>query len=295
MNNSFAIITPSYAPDFTRCQLLCETLDEYSVCAVKHYVIVDQKDFKLFASLQRQHRQIITVESILPWWIKKASFLNNGWLSFKSLPIRNWIIQQIVKLSIAQYITEDVLIFVDSDVAFVRSFNVQDFIKNNQVRLYSQPNQITPATQPLSKWHEVSHKLLGLPDIVYPTSNYLGNFITWRRENVLALHEYLEKVHSKNWIEVIANSWQLSEYILYGTFVESILKQQSQHYYDSQMVCHDYWQTIPMSQIEIENFFNSCPDKYFAIMISAKSQTPVSNYLSYIIPQDNINSDWCFA
>jgi hypothetical protein len=208
--------------------------------------------------------------------------------------LRNWIIQQIVKLSIAKHITEDVLIFVDSDVAFVRPFDVQNFIKNNQVRLYSQPKVITPEIQPLAiaKWSEVSNKLLGLPPVSYPTANYVGNFITWKRENVLLLHQYLEKIHGKNWVEVIANSWHLSEYVLYGTFVELILKEESQHYYDARMVCHDYWQTTPMSDLEIKNFFLNLPDEYFAVMISAKSRTPVHSYSSYILPNQEINIDY---
>jgi hypothetical protein len=287
MNNnySFAIITPSYAPDFARCQLLCKTLEQYSLSPIKHYIIVDQQDWKQFQTLQHQNREIITVESVLPWWIKKVTLFKNGWISLKSLPLRNWIIQQIVKLSIAQYITEDVLIFVDSDVAFVRPFNVQNFVKNNQIRLYSIPNAITSETQPLARWCEVSNKLLGLPPVTYPTANHLGNFITWKRDNVLALHQYLEKIHGKSWIEVIANSWHLSEYILYGTFIELILKEESQHYYDPQMVCHDYWKTTPMSEIEIKNFVFNLPDEHFALMISAKSGTPLQSYIPYVLPK----------
>ena len=130
---SFAIITPSYAPDFLRCKLLCRTIDKYSLSPIKHYIIVDQKDRKLFQSLQQINREILTVESVLPWWIKKISLFKNGWISLKTLPLRNWIIQQIVKLSIAKYITEDVLIFVDSDVAFIDYFDVQNFVINNKV------------------------------------------------------------------------------------------------------------------------------------------------------------------
>ncbi|MGL5939680.1 MAG: DUF6492 family protein [Waterburya sp.] len=297
MNNnySFAIITPSYAPDFLRCKLLCETIEQYSLSPVKHYIIIDQKDWKLFQTLQKPNLEIITVESVLPWWIKKVNLFKNGWISFKTLPLRNWIIQQIVKLSIAKHMTEDVLIFVDSDVAFVRPFDVQRFIQNDQIRLYSQPNEIKPETQPLAKWHEVSNKLLGLPPVSYPTANHLGNFITWRRENVLKLHQYLEKIHGKNWVEVIANSWDLSEYILYGTFVELILKEESKHYYDSQMVCHDYWQTTPMSELEIKNFFLNLPDEYFAVMISAKSGTPVHSYSSYVLSNQENNIRFCSA
>lgn len=286
MNNySFAIVTPSYAPDFNRCQLLCKTMDKHSITPIKHYIVVDRQDFKLFQSLQTTNRKIITVESVLPWWIKKVSFLKNGWISFKTLPIRNWIIQQIVKLSIANYITEDIITFVDSDVAFVRAFDIRNLVKNDRVRLFRIPNAIVPETQILPKWHEVSHQLLKLPPVEYPCPNYLGNFITWRRENVLALHQYLEKISDNYWIETIVNSWHLSEYILYGTFVELVLKEKSQHYFDSQIICHNYWDTIPMNKEEVNNFFTQLPQDCFAIMISAKSHTKLSDYIPYLLEE----------
>ena len=76
----------------------------------------------------------------------------------------------------------------------------------------------------LGKWSQVSTNLLKIPPVSFPTANYLGNFIIWKRDNVFALYKHLEKVHSKSWIETVANSWDLSEYMLYGTFIECILK-----------------------------------------------------------------------
>lgn len=290
MNNySFAVVTPSYAPDFIRCKLLCETIDRHSILPIKHYLIVDRKDLKLFQTLQTTNREIIAVESVLPWWIKKVNLVKNGWISLKSTPLRNWIIQQIVKLSVANYITEDVITFVDSDVAFVRPFDMRNLIKDNRVRLFRIPDAVTAQTKPLAKWHQVSHELLKLPAVEYPCPNYLGNFITWKRDNVLALHQYLEKVFDRSWVETIANSWHLSEYILYGTFVELILQEKSDHYFDSQIICHNYWDTTPMSKTDIDKFFNELPQDCFAIMISAKSHTEISTYMPYVILENQTN------
>lgn len=298
---SFAIITPSYSLDFQRCLLLCKTIDQHCLIPVKHYIIVDRQDFKLFQPLQNQNREIITVESVLPWWIKKVSFLKNGWISFKTLPLRNWIIQQIVKLAIAEYVTEDVLVFVDSDVAFIRPFNLQNFVREGkdaspgcgaspkdspvsgacvvrQIRLFCEPNAIDASTEPLAKWCEVGNKLLGLPPVTYPTANYLGNIITWKRDNVFKLYRHLEKVSGKSWIETIANSWHLSEYMLYGIFVDSILKETSQQYHDSQKICHDYWQNYPMSPEELKDFLAKIPSEHIAVMISAKSGMNPQDY-----------------
>ena len=114
----FAIITPSYAPDFQRCQLLSWSVEQFVPASVSHYIIVDARDLKLFQQLETQRTKLITVESVLPWWIQHIPFVKNGWFSLKTFVIRNWILQQIVKISIAQYLKQDVLIFVDSDVTF---------------------------------------------------------------------------------------------------------------------------------------------------------------------------------
>lgn len=280
-NTKFAIITPSYAPDYHRCKLLCESMDKHNSDAFNHYVVVDKKDYKLFSCLQSSHRQVITVESVLPWWIIKSPF-KNGWFSFKSIPLRNWIVQQLVKLSMAKVVKEDILIFVDSDVVFVKNFSLNNFLDGDRVRLFRQPG-VVPHESELGKWADVSTNLLKIPAVDFPTSNYLGNFIVWRRDNVLALYQHLEQVHGKNWIEVIANSWHLSEYMLYGIFVEYVLGETSNHYYDDQLICHNYWETTPMTDNKVKDFFSNIPKQCFAVMVSAKSDTKLENLVPYVM------------
>jgi hypothetical protein len=113
-------------------------------------------------------------------------------------------------------------------------------------------------------------------------TNYIGNFITWKRDTVLQLHEYVEQLTDKSWIESIPNCWYFSEYTFYGVFVEQVLKENSGHYFDSQKVSHDYWGTKALSKDELENLFQNIPPEYFAVMISAKSKMSVDNYASFI-------------
>ncbi len=279
---SFGIITPSYAPDFARCRLLSETIDKYISSPVKHYIVVDRQDLKLFEQLKGTNREIITVESILPWWIQKISLLKNGWFSFKTLPLRNWIIQQLVKLAIAEFVNDDILVFVDSDVAFVHSLDLQNFVQDGRVRLFREPGTIKVDTEPLAQWCDVGNKLLGLPPVNYPTANYLGNIITWQRDNVFKLHRHLEKISGRGWIETIASSWQLSEYMLYGIFSDLVLKENSPHYHDPQKICHNYWHNTPMSDLELNQFFANISPQHVAVMISAKAKMPVEHYAALI-------------
>jgi len=103
MSFQFALITPSYAPDFERCRLLCQSVEKFISPSVPHYIIVEQRDLPLFRQIQSSHTEIITVESVLPWWLKRLPLVKNGWLSFKTFPIRNWITQQLVKISVGTY------------------------------------------------------------------------------------------------------------------------------------------------------------------------------------------------
>lgn len=283
------LITPSYKADFGRCRLLARSVDCFVEESIHHYIVVDSQDLSLFQQLKSPNRTIITVESILPWWIQKIPIIKNGWFSFKTLPIRNWLVQQIVKLEIANHLREDVLVFVDSDVFFVNPFDRRLFIHNNLVRL--QRVSFEPSSVPQLKtrinWCNSATYLLGLPPFKKfnqenPFVAYVGNLVTWRRDNVLLLHQHIERVTQKYWLEAIANNWNFSEYMLYGIFVERILKERSGHYWDSQPLSHEYWGTTPLMKEQLQQFWQNMHPQCIAVMISAKSQTPIDIYASLI-------------
>jgi hypothetical protein len=110
----FAVVTPSYTPDFDRCKLLARSVQKF-VQPATHYIIVTRKDYPLFKKLQGPKTEILVVESLIPRWFFKLPLLKNGWLSFKTPPVRNWILQQIVKLSAGLHLEKDVLIYADGD------------------------------------------------------------------------------------------------------------------------------------------------------------------------------------
>jgi hypothetical protein len=276
---NFAIITPSYAPDFERCRLLSWSVNQFVSPSVTHYIIVERRDLSLFRQLQGPRTEIINVESLLPWWIQRIPFFKNGWLSLKTLPIRNWIMQQIVKIAAAQSIDKDVLVFVDSDVAFIRPFDLECFTRDGQVRLFREPPY---EEETHIRGHHTANQLLGIPDKNQLAPGYIGQVITWRRDNVLKLYEKLESVSGRGWIETLASSWHLAEYILYGVFVDHFLKEQSGHYYDAQKICHEYWTPQPMSDEQLKNFFAEIQPQHLAVMISAKAGISVEQYQSLL-------------
>jgi hypothetical protein len=284
MNTSLTacLITPSYAPDFERCRLLCESVAQFVYPQIPHYIIVDKKDLKLFSQLQNPYTHILTKESILPWWIWRIPFLKNSWFSLKTPPIRGWLIQQLIKIGIAYHVTEDILIFVDSDVAFIRYFEVESIIHGNQVRMFSDPESIFDYMETHRKWYDTAAQLVGTDPIPFPGTDYIVQLAMWRRENVLKLCNHIEKISGKSWIETLGSVWNLSEYVLYGVFIESILKEESGHYYDPQDLCHPYWGEDPLSDSELQEFFDKISPHHVAIMISAKAGMSVTKYQELI-------------
>ena len=120
----YAIITPSYGPDFERCKLLVESTNRYVKGDWTHHVVVDRKDEPLFRSLAGERTKIAVKEDWMPWGVRRMPFSRRWWLSLKSVPIRGWIVQQLIKIGVGEHVDADAYIFVDSDLAFVRPFDV---------------------------------------------------------------------------------------------------------------------------------------------------------------------------
>ena len=76
----------------------------------------------------------------------------------------------------------------------------------------------------------------------------------------------------------MGNSWHFSEYILYGTFVQQVLREQSEHYSEANTLSLDYWLEKSLSVDEIKDLRTHLEPHQFAIMISAKSGTPLESY-----------------
>ena len=286
----FCLVTPSYRPDFARCRLLADSVDSLVSSKIHHYLIVDNRDLALFEQLESKNRTVITVESILPWWIQKLPAIKNGWFSWKTLPLRNWLVQQIVKLEIANHISEDVLVFVDSDVVFIKPFTGREFVKQERVRLMraSLCAKTLSNTDTQIKWYKSAMSLLGiysLEDLICDREYidvYVGNLITWKRDNVLQLHRRIEKATQKYWIKAIAECWNFSEYTLYGIFADYVLEEQSGHYGDDSAISLDYWETVPLNSKQLKQFFQDIQPEYITAMISAKSKTSVADYAPLI-------------
>jgi hypothetical protein len=272
---TYALVTPSFRLDLQRCELLVESVQARLASHVRHYIVVDRRDVPLFKHFESDRTRILIVEDIVPWWIFRAPGLRRFWISLRTRPLKNWILQQIVKLSIPGVVSEDVLLYADSDVFFIAPFDPRSLERAGKVPLFVETGQ-RGLIRSNDHWHGVAAKLLGIPqDPDGYDTNYIGNVITWRRQNALALTRRLEEVAGKAWPLTLAPLNAFSEYVLYGMFAQRVLGESSQQWDDPQLRTLNYWLTQSLSYDELAQFRATSEPHHHSVMISAKSRTPV--------------------
>ena len=136
--------------------------------------------------------------------------------------------QQITKLSVSRATDASFLLFADSDIQFIDALSPEDVVHGAALRLYSEPGKMNTGQH--LQWHEIASDLLGI-ERKYAGFNYNGQLISWRRSDLQALHEHLENKHQRAWAEVIGRCTTVSEYILFGNFVERVQSNIDTDYY----------------------------------------------------------------
>lgn len=263
-----ALVTTSFRRDLERCRVLCESVDRFVDAGIPHYLLIDRRDVPLFEPLGDSRRRIIVVEDMLPRWLRRAPWSKRWWLSARTLPVRNWILQQIVKLSVSDHVDADAYAFVDSDVAFIRPFDASHVLRDGKVRLFRVPG--SGRGQRHLKWHRAAARLLALPPRDYFGSDYIGNIITWRQDALRRLQSHVAGGRWGGWRPRLCNTLDFSEYILYGVFAEFVLGTDAAgHYVDHEDLCHCSWHHPLNTQAEADGFVGLVKPTHRAVLIQS--------------------------
>jgi hypothetical protein len=265
-----AIVTASYAPDFERCRLLCETVDRHVSGAAHHYILVEHRDVQLFRQLENSHRTIVDERDLLPRWLHALDdplslFRRRIWLSLKTMPLRGWHVQQLRRIAIAAHASEDVLIFCDSDVAFLKPFDCGVFWRNGKVRLFRRDGVLSGSGHEEHRiWSRNAGAALGIDEAVVSTHDYISTLIAWRRETVMAMCAEIERVHGRNWVQVIGSARKFSECMIYGRYVDDVLGGAG-HFHGSEEFCRVHWTGEALSDDEFRRFVAAMAPEQVAI------------------------------
>ena len=235
-----------------------------------HYVVVDPVDMVLFAPLGGQRRSIINKADILPGglhYIGKVPFMRLGrlWWSWQHGTVFGWQMQQFVKILMAASVKEEAIAICDSDIFFVRPFNISKLGRGNQVRF-------ALSESPLGLQHPLvrnTAELMALP--INQTSKFaLGDqIVTWHRPTVMAMQDYLSGLHQKPWHEVIGSKLMFSEFQMYALFVEYVQKDNPFIYRDNTYYCKTLWTKQIAGEVDLANFCADLGPEHVAVCIQS--------------------------
>jgi hypothetical protein len=286
----FAVVTPTYAPDFEICMDLHRSVLEHTPDSTVHYLIIPRADRQLFSRLSGPRCMVLTYGELFPRWVMEAAWLNSvaRLLLRRSSarivavnlhqpfpPIRGWVIQQLAKLAIAGAVDCDVLVLADSDVRLVRSFTAETLLRDGRVPLYRRMGEVDNRLPRHVTWNKVARELLGLPRADPPFPDYVSAFGAWERATVLAVQERVQEVTGRHWLDAVTAKLHFSEWTLYGLFLDELVGAPGNFCATDSIRCHSYWESTPLDLSGAKAFVRGLGPNDLAVMIHSKSHTPV--------------------
>ncbi|WP_226574809.1 DUF6492 family protein [Acuticoccus sediminis] len=282
-----ALITPSFSRDHPLCVDLCRSIDTYLADDIEHVLIVPEADKALFAPLAGPRRRIMTDEEVLPttlWklplptrigipgvWHKRIRTL---YLTPKLRVTRGWLIQQVVKMSAHRVSDAEGFVFVDSDIAFVRPFGTDTFVRDGKLRFLYEPDCIYQWVDQYTRWQDVACDLLGIDRFPFANDNYIGAGICWRRDRLAEVRDRIEATAGRPYHEVLLGQTSFAEYVIYGTYCRHVIKGDTGHYETPRSFCLGDWVFDTSDPAGYSAFVNGLADDHVAVLIQSTNEWP---------------------
>lgn len=289
---TLGILTPSYRPDLPGLKRLHESVLRHVDDDTIHHVIVPRKDLVLFSPLVSKRLKLWAEEDFLPpYFVLTDGFADVvrriGFLPAKARvkavnrrrpwpPIRGWILQQIVKLEAARQMEADVIAVIDSDVVLIKPVSAKTFRRGPAVRLYRDPDGVTPEMSRHVLWEETAHRLLDTGQTGPVSADYIAGLVSWDPLLVAACLRRVNEVMSDDWASVIGQQLHFSEFILYGTYVDRFGTDTQKSFISNRTLCHSHWDPSPLDMSAAQRFVSSLAPDDVAVHVQSNSNTPPS-------------------
>jgi hypothetical protein len=277
VESQMAVVTPTYAPDLDLFSDLHESVLRWFPTDVRHMVVVNEPDLPLFRRFQGPRCVVVGVGDVLPQSVR-ALPLTKLWVNLRRPipPLRGWIVQQLVKLAVAEQVEERVVVMADSDLVFIRPITRETFVRRGLVRLYRKDDGVDGSLPRHLRWHAAARELLGLPPApAPPLPDYVSSLNTWDRDVVRRTLRRIEEVTDRRWLDAVGKELHFSEWTLYGIYADEFERARSVSV-STESLCHSYWDTAPLTVEEAAALLASVDPHDVAYMIGAKSNTPLS-------------------
>jgi Family of unknown function (DUF6492) len=277
VETQLVVVTPTYAPDLDLFSDLHNSVLRWFPTRVRHLVVVNDSDVALFRRFEGPRCLVVGVGDVLPRSVR-ALPVGKLWVNLRRPvpPLRGWIVQQLVKLAVAELVPESVVVMADSDLVFIRPITVDTFVSGGRVRLYRKDAGIDDSLPRHVRWHAVARQLLGLPPPpAPPLPDYVSSLNIWDREVVRRTLRRIEDVTGRRWLDAIGDELHFSEWTLYGVFCRRA-RACKDVAITSDSLCHSYWDTVPLTAEGAAALLSSVGSQDVAYIIGAKSHTPLS-------------------
>lgn len=276
--NGAALVTASYSTDFERCRLLCESVDRFVTGFQTHYLLVAGFDTAQFRKLESRNRVVIDERDLLPSWLHSlrdptSLFRRHIWLSTRTPPLRGWHVQQLRRIALASKVPEAALLYCDSDVFFLKPFDLSCLWRDGALRFYRQDGGL-PIEDGAGHvdWHANAGFTLGLPEKATELHDYISNLVHWRRDTVLAMVQHIENVHGRHWVEAVTARRHFSECILYGRYVDEVLSGDG-HFHADVPLALTYWWGPSLDEEGLRRLIGSMRPEQVAVGVQSFTGT----------------------
>ena len=292
-----AALTPTFRRDIKYFELLHESVLRFTPNNVCHHIIIPDEDIALFSGWKSSRLAIHTTRSLLPKGFLSISALSKliGTLPYaKSLPalralsrgelfldirspwppIRGWVLQQILKFAAVGSMNVDAVLMLDSDVVLVNRISSDDLVHGGAVRFYRKPKAILPEMTKHIAWHETARRILGIPERLHTeAADYVPSFLVWDPSIVRAIQKRLEEVNQRDWSRVLARELTVSEWTIYGSYVDHLGTDTNRSFVSSNSLCSSYWDASALNRDNIARFVASVSQSDLAILVQSTSGT----------------------
>jgi Family of unknown function (DUF6492) len=272
--DDLAVLTPSFRGDAGLFADLHRSVLANTPRSVVHHVVVPPSDAHLFREYEGARCLVWTHRDLLPRHCLSVPHASGLALNLRRPwpPVRGWVVQQIMKLAGAAALDARAILIADSDTVLVREATLDQFSHNGGLWHHRKERAVTAGMERHVLWHNVARKLVGLPGAaVPPLPDYVSPLCVWDPIVVRSLVARIADSTGRNWVDAVASQLHVSEFVLYGVFVDDILGGMGPVDGD---LCHNYYERIPLSRADATAFADEIPESALGVMISSHSHTP---------------------
>jgi hypothetical protein len=275
--SELAVLTPSFRGDAEIFADLHRSVLEFTPEGTVHHVFVPLRDKHLFIRFEGPRCRILTSRELLP---RRYLRIGRG-DSYVNLrrpwpPVRRWVMQQAIKLAAAARIEADVVVVADSDVVLVRPITADRFRLGDRRYLFRIDDGVHAGMDRHVIWHRVARELFGLPaSQQLPLPDYVSSFNFWDPAVVRDIQQRITESTGQDWLDVFTSQLHISEFMLYGVFVDEVQHRSAPRPPSDTAVCLNTWQRTPLDLDGALRFAEQLEPDAVAMMISAKSRTPL--------------------